>query len=146
MDGLKFPTVGAELRSGCIMVELSMRLPRDGRMSVRGRRKGAVPCASRRCPRRALRVIRGRFSGTGETRATKLPKPSAAVFVQARLATNCRARFSASGGRLALSVDFPPAGRGGRRLGATAAWASPERLNFWYNTLQKIRLLRSLIQ
>ena len=34
MDGLKFPTVGAELRSGYIMVELSMRLPRDGRMSV----------------------------------------------------------------------------------------------------------------
>ena len=32
MDGLKFPTVGAELRSGCIMVELSMRLPRGGWM------------------------------------------------------------------------------------------------------------------
>ena len=111
---MKFPTVGAELRRGCIMVELSMRLPRDGRMSVRGRRKGALPCASRRCPRCALRVIRGRFSGTGETRATKLPKPSAAVFAQLCLATNCRARFSASGGRLALSVGFPLRGeRGG---------------------------------
>ena len=32
---------------------------------------------------------------------------------------------------------LPPAGRGGRRLSATAAWASPERLNFWYNTRQR---------
>ena len=38
MDGLKFPTVGAELRSGCIMVELSMRLPRDGRNPSVGKR------------------------------------------------------------------------------------------------------------
>ena len=30
MDGLKFPTVGAELRSGCIAVELSLRTPKAG--------------------------------------------------------------------------------------------------------------------
>ena len=85
--------------------------------------------AARLCPPDALRVIRGRSSGSGETRATELPKPSAAVFAQVRLAANlhpCQsiasrlaiargicARFSASGGRLALSVDFAPAGRGG---------------------------------
>ena len=69
--------------------------------------------AARLCPPDALRVIRGRSSGSGETRATELPKPSAAVFAQVRLAANCRARFPASGGRLALSVDFAPAGRGG---------------------------------
>ena len=102
--------------------------------------------AARLCPPDALRVIRGRSSGSGETRAMELPKPSAAVFAQAgetratelpkpsaalfaqvRLAANlhpCQsiasrlaiargicARFSASGGRLALSVDFAPAGR-----------------------------------
>lgn len=38
MDGLKFPTVGAELRSGCIMVELSMRLPSGGRNPSVGKR------------------------------------------------------------------------------------------------------------
>ena len=111
MDGLKFPTVGAELRSGCIMVELSMRLPRDGRMSVRGRHKGALPCASRRCPRCALRVIRGRFSGTGETRATKLPKPSAAVFAQVLLATNCTPARASLRDSLSLggyALGFPP--------------------------------------
>jgi len=83
--------------------------------------------AARLCPPDALRVIRGRSSGSGETRATELPKPSAAVFAQVRLAANlhpCQsiasrlaiargicARFSALGGRLALSVDFAPAGR-----------------------------------
>lgn len=90
-----------------------------------------------RCVVSALRVIRGRFSGTGETRATKLPKPSAAVFAQARLATNCRARFSASGGRLALSVDFPLRGaadvpcrrwaRGGGGLSGTTGTAGTSR-------------------
>ena len=44
--------------------------------------------AARLCPPDALRVIRGRFSGSGETRATELPKPSAAVFAQVRLAAN----------------------------------------------------------
>ena len=29
--------VGAGLESGCIVVELALRLPRSGRMSVRGR-------------------------------------------------------------------------------------------------------------
>ena len=57
-----------------------------------------------RSPSDLLRVIRGRSNGSGETRATALPKPSAALFAQVLLATNCRARFSASGGRLALSV------------------------------------------
>ena len=39
--------VGAGLESGCIVVELALSLPEVGRMSVRGRRKGALPCASR---------------------------------------------------------------------------------------------------
>ena len=39
--------VGAELGSGCIVGELALRLPIVGQMSVRGRRKGALPCASR---------------------------------------------------------------------------------------------------
>ena len=75
MDGLRFPRVGAGLESGCwmvgemvgdkvvvewrlvvsvsvlgngcIVVELALRLPKGGRMSVRGRRKGALPCATR---------------------------------------------------------------------------------------------------
>ena len=100
------------------------RLTRNGRVAVR-------------CFVSALRVIRGRFSGTGETRATKLPKPSAAVFAQARLATNCRARYSASGGRLAIAVDFPLRGAADGCNCDSAAWASPERLNFWYNTRQR---------
>ena len=33
--------------SGCVVVELALRLPKVGRMSVRGRRKGALPCATR---------------------------------------------------------------------------------------------------
>ena len=35
------------LGNGCIVAELALRLPRVGRMSVRGRRKGALPCATR---------------------------------------------------------------------------------------------------
>ena len=74
MDGLRFPRVGAGLESGCwmvgemvgdkvvvewrlvvsvsvlgngcIVVELALRLPKGGRMSVRGRRKGALPCTT----------------------------------------------------------------------------------------------------
>ena len=34
---LKYPMVGVGLRSGCVVVELAMRLPRGGRLSVRGR-------------------------------------------------------------------------------------------------------------
>ena len=75
MDGLRFPRVGAglesgcwmvgemvgdkvvvewrlvasvsELESGCIVAELALRVPKGGRMSVRGRRKGALPYATR---------------------------------------------------------------------------------------------------
>ena len=75
VDGLRFPRVGAGLESGCwmvgemvgdkvvvewrlvvsvsvlgngcIVVELALRLPKGGRMSVRGRRKGALPRATR---------------------------------------------------------------------------------------------------
>ena len=39
--------VGAGLENGCIVVELALRLPRSGQMSVRGRSKGALPCATR---------------------------------------------------------------------------------------------------
>ena len=35
------------LGNGCIVVELALRLPEVGRMSVRGRRKGALPRATR---------------------------------------------------------------------------------------------------
>ena len=35
------------VESGCIVVELALRFPKVGRMSVRGRRKGALPCATR---------------------------------------------------------------------------------------------------
>ena len=35
------------LGNGCIVAELALRLPRVWRMSVRGRRKGALPCATR---------------------------------------------------------------------------------------------------
>ena len=68
MEGLRFPMVGAglesgcwmvwemvewrlvasvsELESGCIVAELALRVPKGGR-SVRGRRKGALPYATR---------------------------------------------------------------------------------------------------
>ncbi len=45
--GFRFLMVGAGLGRGCIVVELALRLPKVGRMSVRGRRKGALPCATR---------------------------------------------------------------------------------------------------
>ena len=35
------------LGNGCIVVELALRLTKGGRMSVRGRRKGALPRATR---------------------------------------------------------------------------------------------------
>ena len=69
VEGLRFPMVGAglesgcwmvwemvewrlvasvsELESGCIVAELALRVPKGGRMSVRGRRKGALPYATR---------------------------------------------------------------------------------------------------
>ena len=69
VEGLRFPKVGAglesgcwmvyemvkwrlvasvsELESGCIVAELALRVPKGGRMSVRGRRKGALPYATR---------------------------------------------------------------------------------------------------
>ena len=37
----------SELESGCIVAELALRVPKGGRMSVRGRRKGALPYATR---------------------------------------------------------------------------------------------------
>ena len=35
------------LGNGCIVAELALRSPKVGRMSVRGRGKGALPCATR---------------------------------------------------------------------------------------------------
>ena len=37
----------SELESGCIGAEWALRVPKGGRRSVRGRRKGALPCATR---------------------------------------------------------------------------------------------------
>ena len=46
--GFRFPMVGAGLEGGCWMVgEMvvqCLNCPKVGRMSVRGRRKGALPC------------------------------------------------------------------------------------------------------
>lgn len=67
-------------------------------------RERSLSDKKRASPSDLLRVISGRSNGSGETRATALPKPSAALFAQVLLATNCRARFSALGGRLALSM------------------------------------------
>ncbi len=67
--------------------------------------------AARLCPPDALRVIRGRSSGSGETRATELPKPSAAVFAQVRLATNCTPARASLRDSLSLggyALGFPP--------------------------------------
>ena len=128
--------VGVGLRSGCIAVEFALRLPRGG-------------CPSALCASRDSRTIQrdGRDAGNevaqterGGFRSSSLGDklhPCQSIASRLAIARGICARFSASGGRLALSVDFPPAGRGGRRLGATAAWASPERLNFWYNTRQR---------
>ena len=67
--------------------------------------------AARLCPLDVLRVIRGRFSGSGETRATELPKPSAAVFAQVLLATNCTPARASLRDSLSLggyALGFPP--------------------------------------
>ena len=67
--------------------------------------------AARLCPPDALRVIRGRSSGSGETRATELPKPSAAVFAQVLLATNCTPARASLRDSLSLggyALGFPP--------------------------------------
>ena len=67
--------------------------------------------AARLCPPDALRVIRGRSSGSGETRATELPKPSAAVFAQVRLAANCTPARASLRDSLSLggyALGFPP--------------------------------------
>ena len=113
--------------------------------------------AARLCPPDALRVIRGRSSGSGETRATELPKPSAAVFAQVRLAANlhpCQsiasrlaiargicARFPASGGRRPLNWDIAPAGRGGPMArvsgGAGRGESEAVSLNVTWRTLQE---------
>ncbi|MBR5548676.1 MAG: hypothetical protein IKU71_02990 [Kiritimatiellae bacterium] len=57
------------------------------------------------------RVIRGRSNGSGETRATPLPKPSAAIFAQVRLATNCTPARASLRDSLSLggyALGFPP--------------------------------------
>ena len=56
---------------------------------TRGVRREVRPMECGRSPSDLLRVIRGRSNGSGETRATALPKPSAALFAQVLLATNC---------------------------------------------------------
>ena len=106
--------------------------------------------AARLRPPDVLRLIRGRSNGSGETRATELPKPSAAVFTQVRLAANlhpCQsiasrlaiargicARFSASGGRLALSV---------RGKSAAPAFRNPQRQFSHYATAFQLRYGRN---
>ena len=67
--------------------------------------------AARLCPLDVLRVIRGRSSGSGETRATALPKPSAALFAQVLLATNCTPARASLRDSLSLggyALGFPP--------------------------------------
>ena len=102
------------------MVELSVRLPRGG-------------CPSALCASRDSRTIQrdGRDAGNevaqterGGFRSSSLgDKLPRSVFRLRRASRPLR--------------GLSPAGRGGRRLSATAAWASPERLNFWYNTRQR---------
>ena len=77
--------------------------------------------AARLCPPDALRVIRGRSSGSGETRATELPKPNAAVCGIMR-------QFAAEDGVVLGTIDWATAAdsptwaarpvRAGRREGA----------------------------
>ena len=105
------------------------RSPLGARQGVHSERGKGETRATQVAPNRARRF---RSSSLGD----KL-HPCQSIASRLAIARGICARFPASGGRLALSVDFPPAGRGGRRLGATAAWASPERLNFWYNTRQR---------
>ena len=64
-----------------------------------------------RSPSDVLRVIRGRSNGSGETRATALPKPSAALFTQVLLATNCTPARASLRDSLSLggyALGFPP--------------------------------------
>ena len=65
----------------------------------------------RASPSDVLRVIRGRSNGSGETRATALPKPSAALFAQVLLATNCTPARASLRDSLSLggyALGFPP--------------------------------------
>ena len=67
--------------------------------------------AARLRPPDVLRLIRGRSSGSGETRATELPKPSAALFAQVLLATNCTPARASLRDSLSLggyALGFPP--------------------------------------
>ena len=100
---------------------------------TRGVRREVRPMECGRSPSDLLRVIRGRSNGSGETWATALPKPSAALFAQVLLATNCtparaslRDSLSLGGyalgfpplaGRLASLVDSAPAGQMRRAAG-----------------------------
>jgi len=87
--------------------------------SVRGKAGEGIPNVSpsvdarsaSRSPSDLLRVIRGRSNGSGETRATELPKPSAAVFAQVLLAANCTPARASLRDSLSLggyALGFPP--------------------------------------
>ena len=78
---------------------------------TRGVRREVRPMECGRSPSDLLRVIRGRSNGSGETRATPLPKPSAALFAQVRLATNCTPARASLRDSLSLggyALGFPP--------------------------------------
>ena len=84
--------------------------------------------AARLCPPDALRVIRGRSSGSGETRATELPKPSAAVFAQVSLAANLpRPRAAADAHFAALPLVRSSATRSARLPSLRSAHFAPRR-------------------
>ena len=78
---------------------------------TRGVRREVRPMECGRSPSDLLRVIRGRSNGSGETRATALPKPSAALFAQVLLATNCTPARASLRDSLSLggyALGFPP--------------------------------------
>ena len=61
--------------------------------------------------------VRQGQSPRGRRDARQRRETERGVFAQARLATNCRARFPAVGGRLASLVDSAPAGQMRRAAG-----------------------------
>ena len=134
MEGLRFPMVGAglesgcwmvwemvewrlvasvsELESGCIVAELALRVPKGGRMSVRfaSRDSRTIQRIGRDAGNCVAQTERGGFRSS--SLGDKL-HPCQSIASRLAIARGICARFSASGGRLALSVDFAPAGRGG---------------------------------
>ena len=112
--GLKM--VGVGLRSGCIVVEFALRLPRGG-------------CPSALCASRDSRTIQrdGRDAGNevaqterGAFRSSSLGDklhPCQSIASRLAIARGICARFSASGGRLASLVDSAPAGQMRRAAG-----------------------------